>query len=75
MASGINALRSVIDRISKKAPQQDRKISVVFMNRDGTVAFPENSNKGVLLVPAEMSDIEWELENEIDVQNGKSLSS
>lgn len=72
---GVNALQSVFDRIAKKASKKNRKISVIHMNKDGSVDFPDNCNTGVLLVPAEMSESEWELQNEIDDQKGKSFSS
>lgn len=62
MSAGIGALQSALGRIAKKAPLKNRKISVVHMNRDGTVDFPENCSKGVLLVPHEMTETEWELQ-------------
>ncbi len=68
MAAGIGALQSGLNRMKKKLPNRDKKISVVYMNKDGTVDFPENCNPGVLLVPARMTEEEWELENSIDDQ-------
>ncbi len=41
--------------------KRGKQVSVVTMNRDGTVDWPENCNDlGVLLVPAKLSDVEWE---------------
>lgn len=69
MSAGIGALQSALSRIAKKAPLQDRKISVVFMNDDGTVDYPENCNKGILLVPKPAAnDLAWELQNTLDDQ-------
>ncbi len=63
MAAGVGALKSALGRVKRKLPNQDKKISVVFMNKDGTVDFPENCNPGVLLVPAEVSEADWENDN------------
>ena len=75
MSAGIGALQSALSRIAKKAPLQDRKISVVHMNKDGTVDFPENCSTGILLVPALLSEIEWELQNAMDDQKERSSLS
>ena len=75
MSAGINAMRSVLDRITKRLPNRNKIISVVHMNVDGSVDFPENCGPGVLLVPAEMSESEWELQNAFDDQKVRSSLS
>ena len=75
MSAGIGALQSALGRIAKKAPFKDGKISVVFMNEDGSVNYPENCSKGILLVPRPMTEAQWELQNTVDSQNGRSSLS
>jgi len=61
--AGLSALQSKIGKLSKASMERKRgkQVSVVTMNRDGTVDWPENCNNlGVLLVPAKLSDVEWE---------------
>ncbi|BCO08588.1 hypothetical protein GF1_09640 [Desulfolithobacter dissulfuricans] len=72
MSTGVNALQSVLDRVKKKAPLQERKISVVYRNEDGTVDYPENCNEGVIIVPRPMTEAQWELQNAVDIQKGRS---
>ena len=66
MSSGIGALQSSLERIAKKIPEKNKKVSVVFKKKDGTIDFPENCNEGILVVPAPMSEEEWELQNAMD---------
>ncbi|BHH83425.1 hypothetical protein [Desulforhopalus sp. 52FAK] len=65
MAAGIGALKSAVGRIKSKIPGRDRRISVVFEKRDGTIDWPpeDRVNKGgVLVVPEPFtSDPEGEL--------------
>ncbi len=75
MGLGVNALESLLNRISKKSVFGNQPISVVTIEEDGTVNYPENCSKGILLVPHRMTETEWELQNAIDDQNGKASLS
>ncbi len=68
--AGLSALQSKLSKLNTIShPSKKQKVSVVFMNDDGTVDFPENCNKGgILLVPPIMTDEEWELQNILDAQ-------
>ncbi|WDP92304.1 MAG: hypothetical protein HUN04_22300 [Desulfobacter sp.] len=60
MTAGIGALQSALGRVKKKLPCKNPKISVVSANKDGSVDFPDNCSTGILLVPAKMTELEWE---------------
>lgn len=62
--AGYDRLKSRIDKLYKRVIPPVRKISVIFMNRDGTYEIPDNVNEsGVLLVPPRMTLEEWEQRN------------
>lgn len=63
MATGVNALESVVGRLKRKLPRKNNKISVVYMNKNGSINFDEDKeyNAGVLAVPLPVTEEEWEM--------------
>lgn len=60
--AGFESVQSKIKKIGEKAQavQQGRRVSVVYMNDDGSIDWPENPAAGVLVVPRPMTEEEWE---------------
>lgn len=68
MAAGVGALQSALGRVKKKLPNPNKKISVVYMNKNGSVDWPPEdqiNRNGVLLVPEQLTELEWELDDKI----------
>jgi hypothetical protein len=58
--SGLTAIASKLRHLCKNTKPEIKKISVVYFDVDGTIAWPKNCNDGVLLVPKAMTCEEWE---------------
>ena len=59
--AGLESLQSKIKKIGEKAHAafQGKRLSVVYMNDDGSIDWPDNPATGVLVVPRPMSVDEW----------------
>ncbi len=60
--AGFESVQSKIKKIGEKAQavQQGRRVSVVYMDADRVIDWPENPAKGVLVVPRPMTEDEWQ---------------
>jgi len=61
--AGLSALNSKLKTLQGVTVQviKGRNVSVVYMNEDGTIDWPDNANpEGVLLVPKPCNEDEWE---------------
>jgi len=59
--SGWTSAQSRIKNLSKKSlvVELGNRVSVVYMDKDGRIDWPENPVPGVLAVPKPMSESEW----------------
>lgn len=60
--AGFESVQSKIKKIGVKAKavQQGRRVSVVYMDENRVIDWPENPAAGVLVVPRPISEVEWE---------------
>lgn len=59
--AGLESLQSKIKKIGEKAHTvfQGKRLSVVYMDADRVIDWPDNAASGVLIVPRPMSVDEW----------------
>lgn len=71
----ISKHQSTIKRLAKINSEKNptKLISVVYMNDDGTIDYPENCAPGVLVVPKPMTIENWEKAGIQENQNSKKL--
>lgn len=59
--SGINSAENKLRNLNKQSKKvdQEKKVSVVCRNEDGSIDWPPNCNDGVLVVPKPMTEKVW----------------
>lgn len=78
MASGIGSMQSTLNRLKRKVPNQNKMISIVYMDWEGNIDWPPEeliNPRGVLVIPKPLTDDEWELYCMYEDQKNISSSS
>lgn len=60
--AGFESVQSKIKKIGEKAHTvfKGKRVSVVYMDVDRVIDWPENPTRGVLVVPRTLTEAEWE---------------